>query len=48
MGNIMSNEAQIMEIKADAVETIALPVYIPTIEETFKASGAHRQAVSAL
>ncbi|MGV8912430.1 MAG: hypothetical protein ACOH14_07420 [Rhodoglobus sp.] len=24
--------------------TVFLPVYIPTIEETVKASGAHRQA----
>jgi len=43
----MNNEAQMIEIKAGDVETIALPVYIPTIEETFKASGAHRQAVGA-
>ncbi|WP_258375676.1 hypothetical protein [Curtobacterium sp. MCLR17_040] len=43
----MSNDAKVLEIKTNDVETIALPVYVPTIEETFKASGAHRQAVSA-
>lgn len=42
----MSNELETLEIQTDAVETVILPAYIPTIEETFKASGAHRQAMN--
>lgn len=31
------------EIEVENAEKIVLPAYIPTIEEIFKASGAHRQ-----
>lgn len=41
----MSNETKTVEIQREDAEAIALPVYVPTIEETFKASGGHRQAV---
>ena len=42
----MNNELETVEIQTDTVETVVLPTYIPTIEETFKASGAHRQAMN--
>lgn len=42
----MSKELETVEIQTDTVETVVLPTYIPTIEETFKASGAHRQAMN--
>lgn len=31
------------DLHEDLIEDIVLPPYVPTIEETFKASGAHRQ-----
>lgn len=33
------------EIVTTPDEAITLPSYVPTIEETIKASGGHRQAV---
>lgn len=40
----MNDNLQTLEIEVENAEKIILPTYIPTIEETFKASGAHRQA----
>ncbi|WP_255266108.1 hypothetical protein [Microbacterium hominis] len=39
----MNEELQTVEIEVENAEKVLLPAYIPTIEETFKASGAHRQ-----
>lgn len=41
----MNDEMQALEVELDTAEKVLLPTYVPTIEETFKASGAHRQAL---